>query len=63
MVLLGGVQSLAGPVIGAVAYVGLSDWIARTFELWRLVLGVGIVLLAVAFRGGLAGIVRRRSAP
>lgn len=63
MVLLGGIQSLAGPVIGTVAYVGLSDWIARTFELWRLVLGLGIVLLAVAFRGGLAGIVRPRSVP
>lgn len=62
MVLLGGVQSLAGPVVGAFAYVGLSDQIVRGVELWRLVLGAGIVLLAVAFRGGLAGISWRRGA-
>ncbi|MCC7271603.1 MAG: ABC transporter permease [Alphaproteobacteria bacterium] len=57
MVLLGGVQSLSGPVVGALAYVGLADELARGVALWRLVLGAAIIVLAVAFRRGLAGAV------
>nr|WP_245978234.1 ABC transporter permease [Stella humosa] len=63
MVLLGGVQSLTGPILGAFAYVGLADQLVRGMELWRLVLGLAIILLAVVFRGGLAGIGRRGEAP
>ncbi|BBK43014.1 ABC transporter permease [Allostella vacuolata] len=64
MVLLGGVQSLTGPIVGAIAYIGLADQLVRGVEYWRLVLGATIILLAVAFRGGLAGIaIRRAGAP
>ncbi len=60
MVLLGGIQSLAGPVVGAFAYVGLADQLVRGIDLWRLVLGTAIILLTVSFRGGIAGIATRR---
>jgi branched-chain amino acid transport system permease protein len=56
MVLLGGIQSLTGPIVGAFAYVGLADQLVRGVELWRLVLGAAIILLAVSFRGGIAGV-------
>jgi branched-chain amino acid transport system permease protein len=55
MVLLGGVQTMAGPVVGALAYTGLYDGLLRVTELWRLVLGLVIVGLVVAFPEGIAG--------
>jgi branched-chain amino acid transport system permease protein len=58
MVLLGGVQTLAGPVLGALAYTGLHDELVRLTELWRLVLGGVILLLVLAFPQGLAGAAR-----
>jgi branched-chain amino acid transport system permease protein len=59
MVLLGGVQTMAGPIIGAIAYTGLYDGLLRVTELWRLVLGAAIVVLVIAFPDGVAGAVQR----
>ena len=58
MVLLGGVQSLAGPVVGAAAFGVLQDTIMRTTEYWRALFGGVILLLVLAFPQGLAGIGR-----
>jgi branched-chain amino acid transport system permease protein len=55
MVLLGGVQSMAGPVVGALAYTGLFDVLLLATNLWRLVLGVSIIALVLAFPLGIAG--------
>ncbi len=56
MVLLGGVQTVVGPVVGAAGYHLLRTELVRNFEdLWRLILGVVIVLLVVAFPNGIAG--------
>ena len=59
MVLLGGLQTVAGPILGALAYTGLADILVRSTDLWRLVLGAVIVVLVVAFPEGLAGAARR----
>ena len=59
MVLLGGVQTMAGPIVGALAYTGLYDGLLRVTELWRLVLGASIVVLVLAFPDGIAGAVQR----
>jgi branched-chain amino acid transport system permease protein len=59
MVLLGGLQTMAGPIIGALVYTGLADILVRSTDLWRLVLGAVIVLLVVAFPEGIAGAARR----
>jgi branched-chain amino acid transport system permease protein len=56
MVLLGGVQTLSGPLVGAFAFVWLQDWLVRAIaEYWRFVLGSAIVLLVLAFPQGLVG--------
>ncbi|MCW5657690.1 MAG: ABC transporter permease [Burkholderiaceae bacterium] len=60
MVLLGGVQTLAGPWVGAVTFTWLQDSIARNTEYWRALLGGVILLLVLAFPMGLAGWVRLR---
>ena len=59
MVLLGGVQTLSGPIVGALAYTGLSDALLQATDLWRLVLGVIIVLLVLLFPEGIVGVVQR----
>lgn len=59
MVLLGGVQALAGPVVGAVAYTGLQDVLMRGSDYWRATLGGVILLLVMVFPQGLAGGVQR----
>jgi branched-chain amino acid transport system permease protein len=60
MVLLGGLHTLSGPIVGALAYHGLSTELVRATEHWRLVLGFAIVLLVVLFPGGIVGFARDR---
>ena len=55
MVLLGGVQTITGPIVGALAYTGLYDTLLLYKHLWRLVLGAVIVALVLAFPEGIAG--------
>lgn len=59
MVLLGGINTVIGPVAGAVAYTGFYDLLLQTTLLWRLALGLTIVTLVLAFPDGLAGNRRR----
>ena len=55
MVLLGGVQTLAGPVVGAVTFTWLHDAVARNTDYWRAMLGGIILLLVLLFPQGIAG--------
>jgi branched-chain amino acid transport system permease protein len=59
MVLLGGVQTIAGPIVGALAYTGLYDALLLTTNAWRLALGAAIVALVLAFPQGIAGAVQQ----
>ena len=54
MVLLGGVQTMAGPVVGAVSFTLLQSWLLTT-EFWRIKLGLVILALVLLFPGGIAG--------
>ena len=58
MVLLGGVQTLSGPVVGAALFTWLQDLIAREFQYWRAALGVVILVLVLLFRQGVAGSIK-----
>jgi branched-chain amino acid transport system permease protein len=59
MVLLGGVQTLAGPVVGAVSFTWLHDTVARNTDYWRAMLGTIILGLVLLFPQGIAGFVRQ----
>ena len=59
MVLLGGLQTLIGPVVGAAALTALQDTIIRHSEYWRAMLGAAVIALVVFFPTGLAGMFRR----
>ena len=55
MVLLGGVQTLAGPVVGAAAFTWLHDTVARNTEYWRALMGVIMLVLVLLAPQGIAG--------
>jgi branched-chain amino acid transport system permease protein len=55
MVLLGGLQTLAGPIVGAVTFTWLQDAVARNTDYWRALLGGIILLLVLVFPQGIAG--------
>jgi branched-chain amino acid transport system permease protein len=59
MVLLGGIQTLTGPIVGASVLTVLQDTIIRQTVYWRSTLGAIILLLVLAFPGGIAGAVAR----
>ncbi len=55
MVLLGGIQTLVGPIVGASVFAMLQDTIMRQTEYWRGLLGCVILFLVLAFPQGIAG--------
>lgn len=55
MVLLGGMQTLVGPIVGAVSFTWLHDTVARNTDYWRAMLGGIILLLVLLFPQGIAG--------
>lgn len=59
MVLLGGVQSLTGPVWGAALFTWLEDAVSREVAYWRAAIGAVILLLVLAFPQGLAGTLKK----
>src|SRR6218665_374478 len=59
MVLLGGLQTLAGPVVGAVTFTWLHDTVARNTDYWRALLGAIMLALVLLFPQGIVGGIRQ----
>ena len=55
MVLLGGINALTGPIVGAVTFTWLHDVIARSTDYWRASLGLIILFLVLLFPRGISG--------
>ena len=55
MVLLGGIQTLSGPIVGASAFAVLQDTVMRQTEYWRALLGAIILFLVLMFPMGIVG--------
>jgi branched-chain amino acid transport system permease protein len=55
MVLLGGIQTLTGPIVGASVFAVLQDTVMRQTEYWRALLGGIILVLVLAFPTGIVG--------
>jgi branched-chain amino acid transport system permease protein len=62
MVLLGGIQTLSGPIVGAAIFTWLQDTIMRQTAFWRGLLGLVILLLVLAFPGGIVGALGKQMA-
>lgn len=59
MVVLGGVGTLHGAIVGALAYFALEEALAGVTQHWRMILGLLLVVIVLAGRGGLSGLLGR----
>ncbi len=60
MVVLGGLGSLFGPLIGAVAFLLLEEALSRVTEYPDLILGPVLLLVAIYLHGGIEGLLQWR---
>jgi branched-chain amino acid transport system permease protein len=59
MVILGGMGSLFGPVIGAIVYLMLEEFLSQVTEYWALIMGPLLLLIVLFGRGGILGVLGR----
>jgi branched-chain amino acid transport system permease protein len=57
MVVLGGMGSLFGPLLGAVALLVLEEALSRVTEHWQIILGPLLLLVVLFARGGIDGLI------
>jgi branched-chain amino acid transport system permease protein len=56
MALLGGLQTLNGPIVGAVIYRALKTTVQINFDRWHMLIGVALILLVLFMPRGLKGV-------
>ena len=61
MVIMGGMGSLHGAVIGAAAFLLLEEWLSGFTEHWKVIFGPMLVLIVLFMRGGILGFLGRIS--
>jgi branched-chain amino acid transport system permease protein len=59
MILVGGIQTVMGPLIGAAAFHSVKDFFMPLTDFWRFFLGLSIIAMVLLFPRGLAGAVPR----
>ena len=59
MVIMGGMGTLMGPVLGATAFLVLSEVLSSLTIHWHLIFGPLLIILVLYARGGLGGIIDR----
>jgi branched-chain amino acid transport system permease protein len=60
MVILGGMQSLVGPVIGTIAFLMLEEWLSSLTKHWMIIMGPLLLALVLFARRGLYGLLAGR---
>lgn len=56
MLVLGGMATRHGPLLGAVVFVGLEEWLSTWMDHWKLLFGPLLVVVVLYGRGGLAAL-------
>ena len=59
MVVLGGMGSIFGPLLGAFAFLALEELLSDITEYWQIILGPLLLLVVLYARGGIDGILER----
>jgi branched-chain amino acid transport system permease protein len=59
MVVLGGMGSLFGPVIGTIVFLLLEEFLSQITEYWALIMGPLLLLIVLFGRGGIMGLLGR----
>ncbi|MEO9189230.1 MAG: branched-chain amino acid ABC transporter permease [Acetobacteraceae bacterium] len=62
-IMLGGIGTFLGPLVGSAILLGLNDLVTRETEYYGLALGIIILLFALGFRRGVTDFVLRRLRP
>lgn len=62
MVVLGGLGSLHGAILGTIAYMVLEEVLSGYTEHWRLIFGPFLILVVLYGKGGLLGLIKGRGA-
>ena len=61
IVVLGGMGTRSGAVLGALAFVGLEEGLSSLTHDWRLIFGPLLILIVLYAKGGLASLFERRA--
>jgi branched-chain amino acid transport system permease protein len=61
MVILGGLGTLSGAMIGTALYLFTEEWLSGITENWRVIFGPLLVLIVLFARGGIVGLLSRLS--
>jgi branched-chain amino acid transport system permease protein len=59
MVLLGGLGTLHGPILGAIAFLLLEEALSGLTEHWKLIFAPLLILVVLEGKGGIAGLISR----
>lgn len=59
MVVLGGMRTVTGPLIGAIIIIGLEEWLQILTEHWKLAMGLIVIALVLAVPGGVKELMDR----
>jgi branched-chain amino acid transport system permease protein len=59
MVVLGGMSSLHGAIIGAAAFLLMEEWLSGLTEHWKVIFGPMLVLVVLFMKGGILGTFER----
>jgi branched-chain amino acid transport system permease protein len=59
MVVIGGVKSFYGGVVGAIIYVLLKTFVSRAFSHWELVIGLILIAVVLVFPAGITGLLQK----
>jgi branched-chain amino acid transport system permease protein len=61
IIIIGGVGTVAGPLLGSILVVGVQFWLSSYVERWPTLLGLLFIAVVILLPGGLASIATRRS--
>jgi branched-chain amino acid transport system permease protein len=59
--LIGGLYVFAGPIVGAILFIGIKEVVVRVTDHWQLVMGLIVITIVLGFRGGVLGSLMRWS--
>ena len=61
MAVLGGMRSFWGPLVGAIFFMGVQDYVSTMLpHNWETVIGVFFIIIVLFFPSGILGLIRRR---
>lgn len=60
--LLGGMQTLTGPLVGSLLFVTMREVVQRFTENWMLWFGIVLLVIILGFRGGVVGVLQSLAA-